>query len=492
MTATLIFPHQLFADHPGLARGRRVLLVEDQLFFGDYHYRAKFHVHKLVFHRATMQTYAVRLRKAGYDVSYIDYVKGKGMPGLAAALGRLQADRLIVAEPDDFILEKRLGGLCARMGLTLETVTTPGFLSPGDWLAAQLAGKTHYALTPFYRAQRRRMDVLMEGGAPAGGRWTYDTQNRERLRAGIAIPSLPRAKRSSAVRAARAYVSTNFTDTRGVEGPLPYPASHAEAEEWLDDFLVQRLGRFGTYEDAMVRNEPFLFHSVLSPLINIGLLTPRQVVDKALAYAEADGATGLNNIEGYVRQVIGWREFMRGIYRVAGVRERTTNALGNTRAMPASFYSGTTGILPVDTVIGRVLKHAYCHHIERLMVLGNFMLLCEIDPDEVYRWFMELFIDAYDWVMVPNVYGMSQYADGGMITTKPYISSSNYVRKMSDFPRGDWCDVWDGLYWRFVSRHRDMIAANPRMRVMTRQLERMDKAKRRRHLAHAERFLAKL
>jgi deoxyribodipyrimidine photolyase-related protein len=197
-------------------------------------------------------------------------------------------------------------------------------------------------------------------------------------------------------------------------------------------------------------------------------------------------------LEGFVRQVIGWREFMYGVYDALGETQRQGNFWDCQRDIPDSFYAASTGIAPVDTVIRRVMDHSYCHHIERLMVLGNFMLLCEIRPDQVYQWFMELFIDAYDWVMVPNVYGMSQYADGGLITTKPYISSSNYIRKMSDFPKGPWCDIWDGLFWRFVHKHKPVFAGNPRMRMMAVQWDRMDAERRKQHLQSAKAFLRRL
>ncbi|MCB0360220.1 MAG: hypothetical protein KDD44_11310, partial [Bdellovibrionales bacterium] len=180
------------------------------------------------------------------------------------------------------------------------------------------------------------------------------------------------------------------------------------------------------------------------------------------------------------------------VYRQFGRRQRCSNAWQHHRPIPAAFYSGTTGIVPVDSVIHQVLRSGYCHHIERLMVLGNFMMLCEIHPDHVYRWFMELFIDAYDWVMVPNVYGMSQHADGGLITTKPYISGSNYIRKMSNYPKGEWCQIWDGLYWRFIAKHQQEFGANPRMSMMVRQLNRMDCARKEAVLENAERFLASL
>ncbi|MFM7740297.1 MAG: FAD-binding domain-containing protein, partial [Planctomycetota bacterium] len=194
---------------------------------------------------------------------------------------------------------------------------------------------------------------------------------------------------------------------------------------------------------------------------------------------------------GFIRQVIGWREYIRGVYHVYGRKQRCGNAWGHRRKLPASFYDGTTGIEPVDEVIRSVLKYGYCHHIERLMILGNFMMLCEIEPDEVYRWFMELFVDAYDWVMVPNVYGMSQHADGGLMTTKPYISGSAYVLKMSNFKRGPWCEIWDGLYWRFIAKHREFFAKNPRMSVMAKQCDRMGE-KLDRHVEVAGRYLAGL
>lgn len=229
----------------------------------------------------------------------------------------------------------------------------------------------------------------------------------------------------------------------------------------------------------------------MSPLINSGLLTPREVVDEGIKYA-GDNQIPLNSLEGFIRQIIGWREFFRGVYEVAGTRERTMNFWKFKRKIPSSFWTGTTGIEPLDIVIRKVLKTGYCNHIERLMVIGNFMLLCEFDPDEVYRWFMELFVDAYDWVMVTNVYGMSQFADGGLIATKPYISGSNYLMKMSDFPKGDWQKTWDALFWRFMDVHRDFFLSNPRLGMLVRTFDKMETTKRFSHLETAEKYLVKL
>ena len=256
-------------------------------------------------------------------------------------------------------------------------------------------------------------------------------------------------------------------------------------------FLHHRFEEFGPYEDAIVQHQSILHHSLLSPLINTGLLQPQQVIDALLQYAHTH-AIPINSTEGIIRQLIGWREFIRGVYETKGYEERTRNFWNFSRPMPATFYTATTGIEPVDDAIRTVLKTGYCHHIERLMVLGNFMLLCEIDPDEVYRWFMELFIDAYDWVMVPNVYGMSQFADGGLMSTKPYISSSNYILKMSNYSQSDWQATWDGLFWRFMNKQRTFFLKNPRLSMLIHTFDKMNSTQQQKHLENAETYLDQL
>ncbi|MEZ4782428.1 MAG: FAD-binding domain-containing protein, partial [Flavobacteriaceae bacterium] len=260
---------------------------------------------------------------------------------------------------------------------------------------------------------------------------------------------------------------------------------------WFHQFLEFRFHEFGVYEDAIVKSNHILNHSLLSPLINTGLLNPNDVIQKAIDYAKAHEVP-INSVEGFVRQIVGWREFIRGVYEVKGTEERTKNFWNFTRTLPKSFYNGTTGIEPVDTTIKNILKTGYVHHIERLMILGNFMVLCEIHPDDVYKWFMELFIDAYDWVMVPNVYGMSLYADGGLMSTKPYISSSNYIMKMSNYKKGSWQDIWDGLFWMFMDKHRDFFITNPRLKMLISNFDTMDKAQQELHFKNATSFLQTL
>jgi deoxyribodipyrimidine photolyase-related protein len=230
---------------------------------------------------------------------------------------------------------------------------------------------------------------------------------------------------------------------------------------------------------------------LISPLLNSGLLTPDLIISKSLVYSEKNNIP-LNSTEGFIRQIIGWREFIRGIYQCNGSSQRTKNFWGFNRKIPASFYNGTTGILPLDDTIKKVISTGYCHHIERLMILGNFMLLCEFDPDEVYKWFMELFIDSYDWVMVPNVYGMSQFADGGLMSTKPYISGSNYILKMSDYSKGDWHAIWDALFWRFMNVNRDFFLKNPRLGMLVRSYDKMTDEKKESIQNTSESFLDKL
>lgn len=269
------------------------------------------------------------------------------------------------------------------------------------------------------------------------------------------------------------------------------PVSHKESKKWLDLFLNKKIIYFGDYQDAIVKDESFLFHSLLSPMINTGLLTPEYVISRTLEFIDSNNIP-LNSVEGFIRQIIGWREFIRGIYLLDGVKQRNSNFWNNKRKMPKSFYNGTTGIEPIDNTIKKLLATGYNHHIERLMILGNFMLLCEIHPTEVYNWFMEMYIDAYDWVMVPNVYGMSQFADGGLMSTKPYISSSNYVKKMSDYKNGDWTTIWDALFWNFVNKHHQYFANNNRTVLIARNLEKMDKDSLTKRIKTAEKFLNQL
>jgi len=353
--------------------------------------------------------------------------------------------------------------------------------------------KKSFFQTTWYKQQRKRLNILLDDDdKPLGGKWTYDTENRKKYPKKKLPPAIHWPTATEHWTEAVDYTETNYPDNPGKVDKSPlYPTTHQAAEDWFRQFLDYRFYDFGAYEDAIVTDQPYLHHSLLSPLINVGLILPSDVIEQSLAFAESEDIP-INSTEGFVRQIIGWREFIRGMYVCKGRYSRTVDYWGFEREMPAQFYDGTTGIPPVDDAIKQTLATGYCHHIERLMVLGNFMLLCEINTESIYKWFMEFYIDAYDWVMVPNVYGMSQFADGGTFATKPYISGSNYIRKMSNYPKGDWQGVWDGLFWRFIDKHQDLFKSNPRTSMLYYSFQKMSDEKKEGHLRLAEEFLLKL
>lgn len=496
MEVALVYPHQLFLPHPALAEGRMVRLVEDPLFFGnDPHWPMAMHRQKLVLHRASMSAYAEELKAADHKVQRIDLPDGNTLDSAALLDCELPKSlkTLHVADPADDVLSRRLQRLARKRGIELVVHPTPNFMSPPSFLEKHLAGRTRPFMAKFYEAQRKRMKLLLdEHGGPLGGHWSYDVENRKKLPKHYSPPRPPEAASSEHLEEAIAWVTQRFPDRPGSLDTFRWAHTRAQAEAWLEQFARERLADFGDYEDAISTAEAFLHHSALTPMLNIGLLDPEALVRRIVRYGQRSSKVPLNSLEGFVRQVIGWREFMHGIYIHRSVEVRNANFWNFDRALPAAFYDGTTGIPPVDRVIRQLLAEGWCHHIERLMILGNFMLLCRIRPHDVYRWFMEMFVDSYDWVMVPNVYGMSQFADGGTFTTKPYLSGSNYVLKMSDEPKGEWCEIWDGLFWIFIADHRDFFMANPRLSMMARTEEKQPPEKKAAHRRAANAFLKRL
>ncbi len=485
-SVNLIFPHQLFLKSPLLQNENEIYLIEEQLFFRQY----SFHKQKIAFHRATMKAYEEYLRGMGKEVCYVDsQCELSDVRHFSEEIKEKKIAALHVVDPVDDWLEQRIQGLADTC--KLEMYDSPQFvLSRSELLPFFRSDKKSFFQTTFYKQQRKSMGILLDKEQnPTGGKWTYDSDNRKKYPAKKTPPPVQYPDRSDRWDEAVDYTQSRFSDNPGSVSKQPlYPVTHKEAEDWLQQFLTTRFHDFGIYEDAIVKDASVLNHSVLSPLINVGLVLPDQVVDRCLDYAEKNNIP-INSTEGFVRQIIGWREFVRGMYVCKGRFSRTRNFWGFKRKIPSCFYDGTTGVQPIDHTIKKVLETGYCHHIERLMVLGNFMLLCEFDPDEVYRWFMELFIDAYDWVMVPNVYGMSLFADGGTFATKPYIGGANYIKKMSDYPRGDWEQVWDGLFWRFVKNHASFFKGNPRTSMLAHTYARMDSHKQKTLLDTAERFI---
>lgn len=494
MKVFIVFPHQLFKQILSDTKDTEIILTEDPLFFGDCKYKAKFHKQKLAYHRATLKQYQKYLEGKNFKVSYLEYKEkyNKGRAYIADYLKEKKIEKVYTYTPYDYILELRLKKYIKENGIELEFVSSPMFLNSEDLFDKIFAKKKSYLMASFYNEQRKRLNILVDkSGNPTGGKWSFDENNRKKLPKDIELPKIDFPKQDTYKKEAVEYINRHFGNNYGELERVLYPTSFLEAEQWLDNFLNQRFKLFGDYEDAISAKDSWLFHSILTPMLNVGLLTPKQIINRTLKLAEQNN-TPINSLEGFIRQIIGWREYMYSIYRKEGTFMRTKNFWGFTQELPKAFYTAQTGIAPVDTIIKRLNKTAYNHHIERLMILGNFMLLCELKPDGIYKWFMEMYIDAYDWVMVPNVYGMSQYADGGLICTKPYISGSAYVLKMSDFKKGDWCKIWDALYWRFIFKQQDTLKKNHRMSMMVAMVNKMDKEKLENHITTAEEYLEQL
>lgn len=489
--ANLIFPHQLFQNNQLVTNGGDNYIIEEYLFFNQY----AFHKQKLAFHRASMKQYELLLQQQSCTTFYIESVHEYS--NVNALITHLKSQRYTHINYYDVVdnwLQKRIQKAAKRESIQLKQLESPLFINTNDDLTAFFKPtKKSFFQTSFYKQQRVKHHLLVnENGEPEGGKWTFDAENRKKHPAKRSPPTVNFEQSNSHWENALNYVNANYTNNPGeLNNNYIYPTNHQAAQNWLNVFLNERFDEFGIYEDAIKKHEVFINHSLLSPLINVGLLNPLHVVNQAIKTAKQQNIP-LNSLEGFVRQIVGWREFIRGMYTSQGTKSRTANFWGFERKIPASFYNGTTGIEPIDDTIKKVLKTSYNHHIERLMIVGNFMVLCELHPDAVHQWFMEMYIDAYDWVMVPNVYGMSQFADGGLFATKPYISGSNYIIKMSDYKKGEWSEIWDALYWRFIAVHQDFFSKNPRLNMMVNLWNKMPADKRENHINKAEAYLQSL
>jgi deoxyribodipyrimidine photolyase-related protein len=477
-----LFPVR-YLPEPGSVR---VFMAEDH---GLCTYE-KHHQQKLVLFLAAMRAYADELREAGHDLHYVllDTTDQRSYEDrLDDVLQDRRARRLVHFEIEDKPMEQRLIRFANEKGLERDELSSPMFTCSRERFAAFASGKSRLLMADFYKQQRRRLGILVDdNGEPTGGRWSFDADNRKKLPRGVEPPEVSAPTRSARVEEAIEIVRREFADHPGNADEFCWPTTRGEAMVWLDDFIEQRLEQFGPYEDAMTVRSDTVFHSLLSPSLNLGLLTPGEVIERVI---ERSGDVPLQSLEGFVRQVIGWREFVRGIYREFSERQEGANFWSHERGLTVAWYEGTTGIVPLDDTIKAARRLGWAHHIPRLMVLGNLMTLCEIQPAAAHRWFMEMFVDSSEWVMGPNVYGMGLFSDGGVFATKPYLCGSNYLLKMSDYKKGPWCDTVDGLYWRFIDKHREFFAGNPRLAVMPRTLDRLKQERRETIFAAAEAFL---
>jgi len=462
------------------------------------------HPKKIVLVLSAMRHFAAELAARGVTVEYVRLDDPANTQSLREevrrAAARLEPARIVATAPGEWRVLEDMRGWQEATGIETEIREDDRFLCRVQDFRRWAEGKRALRMEFFYREMRRRTGLLMQAeGVPEGERWNFDAENRKRLPVGVAAPAPPHFPPDAITGEVMALVAARFADHFGKVDGFAWPVTRAQATIALDDFVRHRLAGFGDWQDAMKRDEPHLFHSLLSTSMNAGLLDPMTVC-RAVEAAYRAGAAPLNAAEGYIRQIIGWREFIRGVYWLHMPDYATRNALDATRRLPWFYWSGETRMECMRQVIGQTKQHAHAHHIQRLMVTGNFALIAGIHPDDVDFWYMVVYADAYEWVEMPNTRGMSLHADGGVVGSKPYAASGAYINRMSDYCGACHYDVRDAagprgcpfnaLYWDFIARHARRFAGNTRMALPLRSLERMDAAKRTAIRARAAAFLA--
>jgi len=433
----IILPTQLYYDID-IDKSYKIYLLEEPRYFTDL----KFHKLKLAYHRATMKKYYDYLLSKDYKVKYVEYhsINKQFYKDLK---------EITLYDPYDSIFLEKLSKytLLPNKQFLLSDEEINNFK------------KEKYQHDSFYRYMRVKHNILVtKDSKPIGGVWSYDRENRLNLPKDISVPDLPKVNKNEYIKEATKYVEKHFKDNYG-DINFIYPIDNKSSIEWLKDFLKKRLKNFGKYEDAVSTEHNFVFHSVLSPMMNIGLLRDITVVDISYKYyMKNKSKIPIESFEGLIRQVIGWRQYVYLLYKLEGSKMRKSNLLKHKRRINDNWWN-SVNMEPIDFLINKIKTTAYVHHIERLMFLSNWLLLNRIHPNDVYKIFMEWTIDAYDWVMVPNVYGMGQSASNIMMS-RVYFSSSNYILKMSNFKRGPWTEVWDAVYYSFIKEHKKLLASN--------------------------------
>ncbi len=464
------------------------------------------HKARIALFLSAMRHFAAELRAHGL---HVDYVPLAGNPhaslldSLDAKIVALAPQKLVLVEPGEWRLERGIEAVAARRDVPLAIRDDLHFLVSRHEFAEWTKGRKVLLLETFYRFARQRTGHLMEAGKPAGGAWNYDRENRGAFgKSGPGrVPPPPRFKPDKITRDALDEVARRFPDHPGSLEHFGWPVTRTQALEALGAFVKDRLPSFGRYQDAMWRGEPFLYHSLLSAALNLKLLSPREVIEAAIAALRAKRAP-LAAVEGFVRQILGWREFVRGVYWRNMPAMREANHFRHRRALPKWYWTGATAMHCMRETIGQTLDHGYAHHIQRLMITGMFGLIAELDPKQVADWYLAVYVDAVEWVELPNVAGMALYADGGRFTTKPYAASGAYVNRMSNYCAGCRYDPKQRtgasacpmtvLYWNFLERNRAELAAQPRTALMVRNLARLSETERAAIRRHARTLLANL
>ncbi|TXM72077.1 cryptochrome/photolyase family protein [Methylobacterium sp. WL69] len=460
------------------------------------------HKQKITLILSAMRHFAEDLRAEGIRVDYVALDDpdntGSFTGELERAARRHLPDAIVVTEPGEARVLAAMDGWRTRLNVPVEIRPDTRFYCSRADFAAWAGGKASYRMETFYHAMRTRTGLLMEDGAPVGGRWNFDADNRKPWPADRAPPQRLRFAPDATTRAVMALVAARFAGHFGDLDGFTWGVTRADALAALEDFATACLPAFGDYQDAMRSGEPFLYHATLSPYLNAGLLTAREVVDRAMAEYRA-GRVPLNAIEGFVRQILGWREFVRGVYWLRMPDYADGNALGAERGLPTFYWTGETGMNCLHQAIEDTRRHAYAHHINRLMITGNFALLAGIRPAEIEEWYLVVYADAYEWVELPNVHGMALFADGGVMSSKPYAAGGAYIDRMSNYcdgcaysPKiktGPKACPFNYLYWAFLIRNADTLSRNQRMAMPYRTLAAWDGTRRAALVAEADRFL---
>ena len=486
-TLRLILGNQLFPlEIQNIEDRETVFMCED---FGLCTYE-KHHKSKIALFFNAMRSFRDSLEAANIDCIYYDFnnkFEDSYIKKLSSEIKDNKFSCIRFFEIEDKPFENEVMQMISDLDIKCEVLNTPMFLDSRESFKNFVGDKKFLLQANYYKKARKEMDILIENQKPVGGKWSFDDENRKKLPKGYIIPKLPVIKERGDSDEISNFINTEFNDHPGnINNIFPYTTE--QALDWLETFFEERFKDFGPYEDAIFMGEHFQLHSALSSSMNLGIITPQQIITKAKDYAEANDIP-LNSLEGFVRQIIGWREFIRGIYQNFSEKMINSNYWNHNRKLSEAWYTGDTGIEPLDDAIKGALEFGYTHHINRLMVLASIMNMSRIHPSEIYKWFMEMFVDSSEWVMVPNVFGMGTFADGGIFATKPYISGSSYILRMSNFKKGDWCEIVDGLYWKFIEDNKEFFAKNPRLSLMIRALEKLDQERKLRIFKAAEIFI---
>ena len=486
----------------GAEKGSDVFLLAEVMAEATY---VRHHVKKIAFLFSAMRHFAEALRSSGHSVRYValeDAENAQSLDGeILRAVEALHPTRVVITEPGEWRIQTMIDSWPERLGRPIETRVDSRFFSSRAGFATWAANRKTWRMEHFYREMRRAHGILVEDGKPVGGTWNFDAANRKRLPAAQALPPRRRFPPDEITRSVMALVERRFGGNFGSLDAFGWPVSRSQAIEALDDFVTLALPHFGDYQDAMRAGAPFLYHGLIAPALNLGLLDAEEVCRAAEARWR-EGRAPLNAVEGFVRQILGWREYVRGLYWARMPDYADTNALGATRDLPWFYWSGETAMACLAECVRDTRAHAHAHHIQRLMVLGNFALLAGLAPRQVEEWFLEVYADAYEWVELPNVHGMALWADGGLLGSKPYAASGAYIDRMSDYCRGCAYDVrrksgptacpFNYLYWNFLIAHEDRLRENPRLAMPYRTLATMAPARRDEIVADATRFLDSL